>query len=213
MLELGSRYYERKGRFDIAGKLRSLIKDNGDIDPIDSVIFSLEQQKQLETRGYKIFPLTGQPLNSFFQLFYGRDRDEYEEIGHLQSMKTEVAFNPKKPYLPNNKKRNSYGDLLLQTKEFAEKLGSEVHGVTAIIGSAPDYAELISLYLSATGTHTFWETVPDRDFCTTTYNGYQIAIGTNWDRRFGLSTFAPIPNQEGAMYAMPLVIPVKPVGQ
>jgi phage gpG-like protein len=213
MLELASRRFERKGLFDIAGKLRSLIKDNGDIASIDSVIFSLEQQKQLEARGYKFSSLTRQPLESFFQLFYGRDRDEYEGIGHLQSMRTEVAFNPKNPYLPNDKKRNSYGDLLLQTEKFAEKLGSEVPGVTAIIGSAPDYAELISLYLSATGTYRFWDTIPKGDFCTTTYHkAAQIAIGTNWDLKFGLSTFGPAANQEGAMYAMPIVIPIKPEG-
>jgi len=130
--------------------------------------FTSDQRTALEKKGYLIYHLTGQTIETL--LYNGKSilsAFRGDSIEQLQSMLTEVAIDPKNLFLPNS--NNERMDVqTARVKQFGEKLEKEIPGVTAIIGHAPDYVELTFLHLASTSKNLFGK---DHNFlytCTTT---------------------------------------------
>jgi hypothetical protein len=128
----------------------------------ESFIFTSEQRSALEKLGYVIYNLTG--VNTFdltrerglkIGWYNGRPprwagyAPEYEN-----SMKSEVAINPKSFLLPKSNEC-SYNDKGYERQRMVFFLGKQIEytipGITAKIGRVPDYAELYVEHQEATG--------------------------------------------------------------
>lgn len=174
--------------------------------------FSQEQKEALEKEGYLVYGLTGQSIKTLrdegrrFWSLWNKELPDFEALG---SMHSEVAINPNKPFLPksNNKTLAQQEDMV---GKFSEELGKKVKGVKAIIGQAPDYAELAFAHLDATKEYLFGEK-DNYDYARTktptsgslvAYVGFFRAVdGLHvhyWFAGAGL----------GGVHAAPLVVPV-----
>jgi hypothetical protein len=144
-----------QGKTELADAIKALHSINGEDIPfpreeLTSLIrFSPEQRKALEHKGYIVYQLTGQTIaklryagHPFLSLHQG---DPFERVA---SMRTDVAVNPRSLFLKNSN-RKTLDEQLVMINKFANKIGHEVNGVTAILGSAPDYAELVFTHAAA----------------------------------------------------------------
>lgn len=109
----------------------------------------------MRKKGYIIYILTGQSIKSLRDSggkFWSTWYDDLPGFEALTSMHSEVAVNPKKLFLPRSNKKT----LIQQEKmvnKFSEGLGKKIKGIKAIIGQAPDYAELAFEHLDLTGEY------------------------------------------------------------
>jgi len=119
--------------------------------------FSAEQKEALEKQGFAIYGLTGQSMKSLRDnghKFWSTWHKDYPDFEALGSMRSEVAINPSKLFLPksNNKTLAQQEDMV---EKFSQELGKKVPGVKAIIGQAPDYVELAFTHLDSTKEYLF----------------------------------------------------------
>lgn len=125
--------------------------------PVEIKRFSQEAREALEKQGLVIYGLTGQSIKTLRdsgRKFWSRWHEDLPDFEALGSMYSEVAINPNKLFLPesNNKTLSQQEDMV---EKFSKELGKKVQGVKAIIGQAPDYAELAFAHFDATEEYLF----------------------------------------------------------
>ena len=125
--------------------------------PVEIKRFSQEAREALEKSFFVIYGLTGQSIKTLrgngcqFRSTWHKELPSFEALG---SMHSEVAVNPNKLFLPkSSRKRLSQQEKMVE--KFSQELGQQVQGVKAIIGQAPDYAELAFQHLNATNKYLF----------------------------------------------------------
>lgn len=181
--------------------------------PVEIKRFSQEQREALEKQGFVIYGLTGQSIKTLRDAgrkFRSAWHNAFPDFEALGSMHSEVAINPNKPFLPNssNKTLARQEDMV---GKFSEELGKKVKGVKAIIGQAPDYAELAFAHLDSTEKYLFGAEdsydyartkTPSSSFRVAGVGGGFHAYGgldvDGWDRDDGVD----------GVHAAPLVVPV-----
>lgn len=182
----------------------------------DVVRFSAEQRKGLERKGYLVYSLTGQTIatlrdagHPFWSTWH-----QGEAIEQVHSMLTEVAVNPKSLFLQDSN-RKTLDEQLAMVEKFGRKIAGEVKGVTAILGSAPDYTELAFAHLDQRGQRLFGEDFNYDYARTTTPTGESVvAFVGNFDDAYGLYVYdLPQGGGYGLVWAAPLVVPTLAVGR
>ena len=204
---------------DIADRLAARIKDKGDFIlpalmrevPVVTSRFKDEQREFLKKEGYVFYDLTGQSMSSLKAV--GREIYSDKPFEHISSMRSEVAINPSKLFLPKSNGKNLKKQEEMVYK-FSQELGKKVKGVKAIIGQVPDYTELAFKYFDATGDRLFGHDSPLKYWATTKTSingdlfavvgfsaphlgGPEFAVGS-WESRHGFDIGA----------VAPLVVPV-----
>jgi len=182
----------------------------------DVIRFSAEQRKGLERKGYLVYSLTGQTIatlrdagHPFWSTWH-----QGEAIEQVRSMLAEVAVNPRSLFLPDSN-RKTLDEQLAMVEKFGRKIAGEVKGVTAILGSAPDYAELAFVHLDQKGQRLFGKDF-DYDYTRTTTptGGSGVAVVGIFVGGFGLNVNDL---HRGACYgrvwAAPLVVSALAVGR
>ena len=211
-----------QGKGELADAVKALHRLNGSDVPLPGKEgasisrFSAEQRKGLERKGYLVYSLTGQTIatlrdagHSFWSTWH-----QGEAIEQVRSMLTEVAVNPKSLFLQDSN-RKTLDEQLAAVEKFGRKLSGEVKGVTAILGTAPDYAELAFSHLSATGKRLLGKdyyydytrtTTPTGESRVSVVGGFGADDGLRVDR-WGRG------DRNGGIWAAPLVVPVTAVGR
>jgi hypothetical protein len=174
--------------------------------------FFAEQREALENQGYVIYGLTGQSIKTLRDRghkFWSTWHKEFPYFEALGSVHSEVAINPNNPFLPNSNNR-TLAQQENMVGRFSEVLGKKVKGVKAIIGQAPDYAELAFAHLDATKEYLFGAKqnynyartkTPIGSSCVAHVGGFGADDGlvvNYWYRD----------NGDGYVRAAPLVVPV-----
>lgn len=125
--------------------------------------FSPEQREALTKSGYAIYALQGESISSHvnsgrnFKLkWWLETKNEGNEFDNNPSMRSEVAINKKRNFLPrsNNKELAQQEEMI---EKFSERLGERIPGVKAIIGQAPDYVAVAFKHQEATKEYLFGE--------------------------------------------------------
>lgn len=210
-----------QGKGCLAYAVKALHKLNGSDIPLPGkeeaniIQFSTEQRKGLERKGYVIYPLTSQTIetlrdagNPFWSTWHqGRAFEK------LASLRSEVAISPSKLFLPKSNGK-TLDEQLAMVEEFGTKLSSEVKGVAAILGSAPDYAELAFLHLSETGKRLFGKYY-DYGYTrtTTSTGGSDLTIVGYFREGRGLDVSRWDRRDNGGIWAAPLVVPTAVVSR
>lgn len=124
-------------------------------------------------------------------------------------MQTEVAISPQSLFLKDSDRKTLDKQQAL-VNQFADKIGREVAGVTAVLGSAPDYAELTFSHLAATGKRLFgidYEYNYTRT--TSSTSGSFVAIVGHFNVAHGLNVYhwAQDDLNNVNIWAAPLVVP------
>ena len=121
------------------------------------VRFSEEARKKLKEQGYSVIvPLTAQSIKSL------RDSGSpfwtiwHQNLGleRIKSLNCEVAINPSELFLPDSNIKN-FEEQVAMVEKLSTELQAKIPDVSAIIGEAPDYAELAFNYFSLTGQCLF----------------------------------------------------------
>lgn len=177
--------------------------------------FSPEQRKALEKQGFVIYALTGQSIETLRNS--GRKirptwhrAAKCADFETLSSMRGEVAINPSKPFLPRSD-RKTLAQQEKMVEKFSQKLEKKVTGVRAIIGQAPDYAELAFAHFDSTQKYLFGQRENYDYTRTKTSTGISrvAGIGNFIDLNVGLNLIEWYTDDGLAiMYAAPLVVPV-----
>lgn len=185
----------------------------------NAVSFTPEQRKNLERNGYVIYRLTGQTIptlkaagNFFIPSSYMFDNKV------ARSMVGEVAISPKALYLKESQNK-TLKEQMKMMEEHAKSITKIFPGLTAIVGGAPDYAELAFQHLKATGVYLFGgeDGSPEANICTphtctTSYSGqdktgiYYATVGIH-DEFQGLGISSREPGKQwGDLYASPIIV-------
>jgi hypothetical protein len=155
-------YYEGRKRAQgdeaAAAFARTMREQFGDVplpskeSPDEIKRFSPEAREALEQEGYVIYGLSGQSIKTLREAgrrFDSTWHNAYPDFEALGSMRSAVAINPNKLFLPGSTKKT-----LAQQEEMVERYSKElarkVPGVRAIIGQAPDYVAVAFAHLDAT---------------------------------------------------------------
>jgi len=182
------------------------------------ILFTPEQRKNLERNGYAIYRLTGKTIgelraagNSFIPSSYMFDSKV------ARSVSAEVAIDPKALYLKDSQNK-TLKEQMKMMEEHAKSIRKKFPGLTAIVGSAPDYAELAFQHLKATGVRLFGSEDGSPDAyvsprtCTTSYVGqdrfgiYYSSVGGHEEFQ-GLHITIRKPDQRWTdVYAAPLIV-------
>ncbi|MCX6792326.1 MAG: hypothetical protein NT149_04815, partial [Candidatus Gottesmanbacteria bacterium] len=179
--------------------------------PLGESAFTPEQSKALERKGYIIYPLTGQSIASlrdaghpFWSTWH-----KGESFETLSSLRTEVAINPNRLFLPKSNGK-TLDEQLSMVVDFGKEIGGEVTGTTAILGGVSDYAEVAFGHLDRKGQRLF-----DKNFNydyarTITPTGeFSVAIVGCFNDDHGLRV-GDLPqggSGDGHVWAVPLVVP------
>ena len=182
----------------------------------DVVRFSPEQRKGLERKGYLVYGLTGQTIatlrdtgHPFWSTWH-----QGEAIEQVRSMLTEVAVNPKNLFLQDSN-RKTLDEQLAMVEKFGRKIAGEVKGITAILGSAPDYTELAFAHQDKRGQRLFGKDFNyDYTRTTTPTGGSVVAVVGFFAAGGGLSVVRwHRAARNGGLWAAPLVVPAAAVGR
>lgn len=173
--------------------------------------FSDETKAALNAAGYRaIYPLTGKSLRDLKEAGRPFSSDWFvnEKFGVLPSRLSEVAIKPDRLFLPNsNNKTLEHQEALV--RKFSEELRGRIPGVEAILGEAPDYAELALAHFGQTGERLFGER--DNYGYTRTKTGTggsAVADVGCFDARDGLDVYDWHAGYgDGFLWAAPLVVP------
>jgi len=181
---------------------------------IKTSLFSQEQREELEKRGYSIYTLTGQSIRSLRGKGHRFDssRDcQGRGFETNKSRRSEVAVNPKHLFLEESNNKTLTGQLAM-IESFGKNLSSEIEGVTAILGEAPDYAELAFAHHTATGQNLFSKSSVTRTLTLMdTYAHSMIAVGdSSSSKDLFLGYFMP-ENCKDHIFAAPLIVPTAAV--
>lgn len=211
-----------QGKGDLADAVKELHRLNGSDIPLPGKEganisrFSAEQRKGLERKGYLVYNLTGQTIatlrnagHPFWSTWH-----QGEAIEQVRSMLTEVAVNPKSLFLQDSN-RKTLDEQLAMVENFGRKLSGEVKGVAAILGTAPDYAELAFAHLDQKGQRLFGKDF-DYDYTrTTTPTGEShVALVGSFNGDLGLRVHDWVQSgRHDDIWAAPLVVPAAAVGR
>ena len=176
---------------------------------IEVVRFSPEAKKALESKGYKVYELTGQSIASlreqghpFWSTWHNKDYPEFEA---LTSRHSEVAINPKKLFIPRSNNK-TLEQQLEAVKRYSDGLG--IQGVEAILGEVPDYTELAFAHFDKTGERLFGERYDYRYTRTKTRLASSVAHVSGFGVGDGLSVSNWGADDRGDfLRAAPLVVP------
>jgi hypothetical protein len=135
--------------------------------------FSSEAREALQQQGYVIYELKGESIQSLKDA--GRPIKQtwenhlphhtykhsfsYPEFDEMQSMRSEVAVNPEKPFLRWSGFRRFKGQEA-SVRRFSKRLNKRVPGAEAKMGEAPDYIELAFQHQDKTGKQLYTEPHP-----------------------------------------------------
>jgi hypothetical protein len=211
-----------QGKGDLADAVKALHKLNGSDIPlpgkegVNISRFSAEQRKGLERKGYLVYSLTGQTIatlrdagHPFWSTWH-----QGEAIEQVRSLLTEVAVHPKNLFLSDSN-RKTFDEQLAMVEKLGKKMAGEVKGVTAILGTVPDYAELAFSHLSATGKRLFGKEY-DYDYTRTTTptGGSLMPVVGRFTADFGLYVSNWLRDaRDDDIWAAPLVVPSAAVGR
>ncbi len=179
--------------------------------------FSPEARCILEKKGYHIYSLTGQSIESlraggrpFLEMLYGQLYELYPQLETMRSRLSEVAINPDYLLLPNSNRKT-----LTQQEDMVEEFSEELNipGAKAIIGELPDYVELVIRHHGATLGILFEHKTNDSKYTRTkTPTGWRhgVACVGNCitDLYFGLS-FDDIEDDQtdDTVFVAPIIVP------
>lgn len=204
----------KRGEKPLADAVNSLLAVRGKDIPLGESAFTPEQSMALERKGYVIYPLTGQSIASLRDAGYSfwSTWHKGESFETLASLRTEVAINPSRLYLPESNGKTLNEQLAMVT-DLGKKIGGEVAGTTAILGSVADYAELAFAHLDQKGQRLF-----GRDFnydytrTTTPTSESNVAIVGFFNDVDGLLVLS-LHRGDGLsnVWAAPLVVPASAV--
>lgn len=178
-------------------------------------MFSDEAREALEAEGYKIYLLTGQSIRSLREggkKFWSTWHRDYPEFEGKTSRLSEVAINPDPDrfFLPNSNNKTLEQQLRMVEKFSKQLRGRErLSGVEAVVGEAPDYAELAFAYLKATGQYLFGESYDSRYTRTVTPTvGSDVALVGYFDAPDGLDVYYWYCDRgSDSVWVAPLVVP------
>ena len=140
--------------------------------------------------------------------FWSTWHKDYPQFEAVTSRGSAVAFNPDKPFLPgsNNKTLEQQLEMIA---EYNQQLQQRVPGVMAILGEAPDYAELAFTHFKQTGRRLFGSEHGYNYTRTQTRVDSSVADVGSFDAGYGLSvsSWDPAHRYDG-LFAAPLVVPV-----
>ena len=176
--------------------------------------FSDESRAALMGLGYLIYPLTGKSIKSLRDegnRFWTDWHRAYPTLESLASGLSEVAINPNELFLPNsNNKTLAEQEALIGNFDKALRTKKRIPGVSAILGEAPDWAEVAFTHLEVTGERLFGEKY-DYGFTRTKtrVESFSVLVG-----RFvaddGLSVDDSDPGlRHDSLWVSPLVVPSK----
>jgi len=177
--------------------------------------FTDRQKEQLKNKGYLIYPLYGQTLASLRidEHTFSSKWHEGKAIERLAALKTEVAIDPNNLFLKDSDRRNLWDQKAMVSK-FAGEIGRVIRGVTAILGGAPDYAELAFAHLAATGVRLFGDEYHRNVTRTTTPVDSEAVVCVGpFDAKKGLriESWEPVEREADYLWAAPLVVPAAAV--
>ena len=173
--------------------------------------FTPEAKEGLERKGFLVYTLMGKSIASLREagLKFWNLWDTSELLDQVPSIRSEVAMDPVNFYLPGSNFK-SLDNQKAQIAEYASEISKQVPGVTAIMGSVPDYAELAILHLAATGfrpelyTGPYNGTTTHRDIFNIVISRgiYHDSVGLCFQHEPILSAFG-----ESFVWAAPLIVP------
>lgn len=183
--------------------------------PVGIRKFSDKTKDVLKKEGYLVYQLTGQSIKSLREAgkpFWSTWHRDYPDFENLTSRLSEVAINPdpKKFFLPksNNKTLTEQERMI---EDYSKQLAKKVVGVKAILGEAPDYAELAFAHLDAIGEYLFGKKY-NYDYTRTktiTTSPSVAGIG-DFDAGSGLSVdYWNGDDSNSSLWAVPLVVPTQ----
>jgi len=211
-----------QGKGDFADIVKILHKLNGADIPLPrkegetTFWFSPEQRKGLERKGYLFYPLTGQTIASLRDAGcqFSSTWHEGDSFETLASRRVEVAINPKRLFLSKSNEK-TLDKQVAMIAEFGKKIGSEVAGTTAILGSVADYAEVYFAHLVQTEQLLFGK---DFDYNSTrtetpTDKSNSVYVGQDYGH-YGLNVhYMSQDDGHTCIWAAPLVVPTAAVGR
>ncbi|HJX59613.1 hypothetical protein A2V61_02675 [Candidatus Woesebacteria bacterium RBG_19FT_COMBO_47_8] len=183
--------------------------------PIEIDRFSPEQREILERKGYVIYPLTGQSIKSLRDAGWSFNSSWFKgtPLDGSISMRSEVAINPKKPFLPESNMKTLAKQLEL-VNALNKKIQGQIHGTTAVLGSVADYAELIFFHFDHNG---YLRTGTEFNFfytrTSTLVGKTRVAIVGKYHGGFGYGSGLELAYQDKVkrysdLRVAPLVVPV-----
>lgn len=176
--------------------------------------FSPEARDELEDRGFIIYSLTCRSIRSLKAMGYefGMDwHERYADLETLPSRNSEVAFNPAMLFLPRSNKKTLVRQRAMIAK-YSTELAREVPDVEAVMGEAPDYAELAFIHFDRSHYHLFgsiyglgWA----RTVTRVGSMGKGVVVGRFLDDG-RLFVDKEYPDEKGdSIWAVPLIVPSK----
>jgi hypothetical protein len=211
------RELRRRGEHPLADTVHALLKLRGKDIPFGESVFTPEQRSALKSKGYVMYPLTGQSIASlrdagcpFWSTWHTGKPFET-----AASLHTEVAINPNRLFLPKSKGK-ILDEQIAMVAEFGKKIGREVPGTTAILGSVAEYAELAFAHLDRKGQRLFGKDFDYEYTRTTTLIGGQplLTIVGQFRDNYGPHVDILHPGLSNIhVGAAPLVVPTSAVGR
>ncbi len=190
--------------------------------------FSDEARSVLESKGFVVYTLTAESINSFRKQgrkFWSSWHNDYPEFEALISRVAEVAINPDpdRIFLKGSFAKDLSGQINMIAKLSQElQIGSNrIPGVEAIMGEAADYTELFFKHLDSTGDYLLGEKYVQGDIWlfartnTPTVNSGVASVG-DFDKEAGLRILHTKMRRDGRddLVAVPLLVPILvPTGQ
>ena len=178
---------------------------------IEIVPFTQEQLEGLRKEGLlPDYNLTRQSLaalrkdgNPFWSTWH-KDYPKFEAVASIGSA---VAFNPDHPFLAGSNNKTLEQQLEMVAR-YSQELQQRVPGVMAILGEAPDYAELAFTHFKQTGRRLFGSEHGYNYTRTQTPVGSDVAgVGCFFaDSGLFVSDWDP-GLRNGDLFAAPLVVP------
>lgn len=130
--------------------------------------FSEEQKAALKKEGYIFFDWDPRLASVKAAIESGYDCQEWYnpydksiDLNGLESIHSEIAFNPEEFYRLRDAVRPEWWDPETRSEQedsidkLSKHLGEEIKGVKAIMGGVPDYVRIIFQHLDATGKKLF----------------------------------------------------------
>lgn len=140
-----------------------------------------------------------------FWLTWHKDYPEFEAV---HSRGSAVAFNPDNPFLPGSNNKTLEQQLEM-VAEYNQELQQRVPGVMAILGEAPDCAELAFTHFKQTGRYLFGSEHGYNYTRTQTRVGCLVAVVGGFSPVGGLSVGRWNPDSRGDdLFAAPLIVPI-----
>ncbi|HUD04810.1 MAG TPA: hypothetical protein VMR59_02385 [Patescibacteria group bacterium] len=174
--------------------------------------FTQEQLEGLRKEGLlPDYNLTRQSLAALRKArnpFWSTWHKDYPDFEAVPSRGSAVAFNPDKPFLPESNNKTLEQQLEMVAR-YNQELQQRVPGVMAILGEAPDYAELAFTHFKQTGRRLFGSEHGYNYTRTQTQVGSGVADVGSFGADDGLDVDCWGPaGRGGNLFAAPLVVPV-----